>query len=258
MNMYIDANKYFNSFINNNFDINDEKVSHKVKHTYHVVNNAKYICEKLNLDELNTDIAMVIALLHDIGRFTQAKEMKTFREDITSFDHATLGVKLLFEKGEIRKFINNNEYDEIIKNAIANHSKYIFDENGLSDTELLHCKIIRDADKIDSFRAKNVDDIYTMANIHSEDIENSLITDKIYNDFMCEKTILSKDRKTGIDIWISYIAFIFGLEFKCSYELIKEKDYINKLFNRFKYKLENKKMNELRNKALYYLDKKTK
>ena len=258
MNMYIDANKYFNSFINNNFDINDEKVSHKVKHTYHVVNNAKYICEKLNLDELNTDIAMVIALLHDIGRFTQAKEMKTFREDITSFDHATLGVKLLFEKGEIRKFINNNEYDEIIKNAIANHSKYIFDENGLSDTELLHCKIIRDADKIDSFRAKTVDDIFTMANIQSEDIENSLITDKIYNDFMCEKTILSKDRKTGIDIWISYIAFIFGLEFKCSYELIKEKDYINKLFNRFKYKLENKKMNELRNKALYYLDKKTK
>ena len=134
--MYIEANKYFNEFINNNFDIDDEKVSHKVKHTYHVVNNAKYICEKLNLDELNTDIAMVIALLHDIGRFTQAKEMKTFREDITSFDHATLGVKLLFEKGEIRKFINNNEYDEIIKNAIANHSKYILDENGLSDTEL--------------------------------------------------------------------------------------------------------------------------
>ena len=97
-----------------------------------------------------------------------------------------------------------------------------------------------------------------MANIHSDDIENSLITDKIYTDFMCEKTILSKDRKTGIDIWISYIAFIFGLEFKCSYELIKEKDYINKLFNRFKYKLEEKRMNELRIKALDYLDKKTK
>ena len=79
---------------------------------------------------------------------------------------------------------------------------------------------------------------------------------KIYDDFMNEKTILSKDRKTGIDIWISYIAFIFGLEFKCSYELIKEKDYINKLFDRFEYKLENKKMNELRTKALNYLDMK--
>lgn len=256
MNMYISANKYFNNFINHNFDMNDEKILHKIKHTYQVVNNAKYICEKLNLDELNTDIAMVIALLHDIGRFTQAKEMKTFREDITSFDHATLGVKWLFEKNEIRNFVSSNEYDEIIEKAISNHSKYILDESELSDKEILHCKIIRDADKIDSFRAKTEDDIYTMANIHVEDIENSKITDKIYRDFMNEKTILSKDRKTGIDIWISYIAFIFGLEFKCSYQLIKEKDYINKLFDRFEYKLDATKMNELRIKALNYLDQK--
>ena len=95
-----------------------------------------------------------------------------------------------------------------------------------------------------------------MANIYPEDIENSKITEKIYNDFMGEKTILSKDRKTGIDIWISYIAFLFGLEFKCSYELIKEKDYVNKLFDRFNYKLENKKMNILREKALRYLNSK--
>ena len=199
---------------------------------------------------------MVIALLHDIGRFQQAKEMKSFREDITKFDHATLGVKLLFEKNEIRNFVQNNDYDEIIKKAIGNHSKYILDESGLSDKEILHSKIIRDADKIDSFRAKNVDDIYTMANIHREDIENSKITDKIYDDFMSERTILSKDRRSGIDIWISYIAFIFGLEFKCSYELIKNKDYVNKLFDRFEYKKEKVKMNKLRAKALDYLDKK--
>ncbi len=222
MNMYTSANKYFNHFMNTNFDMKNEKILHKVKHTYQVVNNAKYICEKLNLDELNTDIAMVIALLHDIGRFTQATEMKSFREDITNFDHATLGVKLLFDKNEIRNFVSSREYDEIIKKAIANHSKYILDESGLSDNEILHCKIIRDADKIDSFRAKTVDDIYTMANIHTEDIENSIITEKIYSDFMNEKTILSTDRKTGIDIWISHIAFIFGLNFKCSYQLIKK------------------------------------
>ena len=254
MNMYMSANKCFHQYIKNNFDTEDEKIMHKLKHTYQVVNNAKYICEKLNLDELNTDIAMVIALLHNIGRFTQAKEMQTFREDITSYNHATLGVKLLFDKNEIRNFVSNDEYDENIKKAIANHSKYIFDEKGLSPWEILHCKIIRDADKIDSFRNKCEDDIYTMANIHEKDIENSTITNKIYDDFMNEKTILSKDRKTGIDIWISYIAFIFDLNFKCSYQLIKDRDYINKLFNRFEYKLEAKKMNELKMKALNYIN----
>ena len=79
---------------------------------------------------------------------------------------------------------------------------------------------------------QNQKKIYTMSNISKEEIENSYITDKVYNDFMNEKTIISKDRKTGIDIWISYIAFLFGLEYNCSYELIKEKDYVNKLFDR--------------------------
>lgn len=258
LEIYNNASKYFINFINSNFDIKDEKIDHKLQHTFRVVDNAKYICGKLNLDELNTNLALIIALLHDIGRFDQAVEMKSFREDIHNYDHATLGVKLLFEKDEIRKYIETNEYDNIIKKAIGNHSKYIISEDDLNDIELLHCKIIRDADKIDTFRSKTVDNIYSMADIYPSDIENTLITDKVYNDFMDEKTILSTDRKTGIDIWLSYIAFLFGLEFKCSFELVKENDYINKLFDRFEYKLENKKMNVLKEKALDFLENKIK
>lgn len=256
MNMYNYAQEYFSAFIKSNFDLKNEKVLHKIKHTYHVVNNAKYICEDMQLSDEDKDLAMVIALLHDIGRFEQAKQMNTFREDITNFDHATLCVKLLFEHNKIRDFIKTTKYDNIIKKAIGNHSKYILDESGMTEKEILHCKIIRDADKADSFRAKTTDDIYTMANITEKDIEESKITDKIYNDFMNEKTILSKDRKTGIDIWISYIAFVFGFYFNSSLKLIKEKDYVNKLFNRFEYKNDFDKMNMLKDKANSYLNDK--
>lgn len=128
----------------------------------------------------------------------------------------------------------------------------------MTDKEILHSKIIRDADKIDSFRAKTTDYIYTMANITEKDIEESKITDKVYNDFMNEKTILSKDRKTGIDIWVSYIAFVFDLNFNSSLKLIKEKDYINKLFNRFSYKNDDEKMSLLKDKANNYLNCKLK
>ena len=128
----------------------------------------------------------------------------------------------------------------------------------MQDKEMLHLKIIRDADKLDSFRIKLVSSIYTMANINEEDIENSKITDKVFNDFMNELTIFSKDRKTGIDIWISYIAMVFGLEFECSLRKVKENDYINKLFNRFEYKKDSKKMETLRNKALEYIENKLK
>ena len=212
----------------------------------------------MNLDIDNINLAMVIALFHDIGRFEQVLDKNSFREDIIKYDHATLGVKLLFEDNLIRKFIKEDKYDDIIKVAILNHSKYNVDTSNMADIEILHSKIIRDADKVDSFRAKAEEDIYTMANITKEDIESSYITDKVYNDFMEEKTIISKDRKTGIDIWISYIAFVFGLEFSSSLKIIKDKDYINLLFDRFDYKYEKDKMNVLRDKALSYIEKKVK
>ena len=253
---YDNAKKYFEKFLNENFDINDAKISHKINHTYNVVENAKYLCKCLKLDDINTELAMIVALLHDIGRFNQAKEMQTFREDITNFDHATLGVKLLFEKGEIKNYIGDKQFYPIIEKAITNHSKYILDETGMSDNEILHCKIIRDADKIDSFRAKTVDDIYTMANITKEDIESSRVTEKVYDTFKDHKTILSKDRQTGLDIWVSYIAFIFGLEFKGSYDLINKNDYLNKLFNRFEYKTDKSTMEELKKCAFDYLNNK--
>lgn len=255
--MYDKANEYFKKFISKNFDLNDEKISHKVKHTYRVVDNAKYLCDSMNIDSENTELALVIALLHDIGRFDQAKEMKSFREDINNYDHATLGVKLLFDENQIRNYIDNDKYDIIIKTAISNHSKFILDCSNMSELEVLHSKIVRDADKLDTLYSKTVDDIYTMAIITEEDIENSKITDKTYNDFMSEKTIFSKDRKTGIDIWLSYIAFIFGLEFSSSINLVKEKGYIDKLFNRFNYNLEKERMNILYNKANEYINNKS-
>lgn len=254
--MYEFAKKHFDLFIKSNFDLGDEKIFHKLRHTYYVVDNAKYICEDMNLNKEDTEIALVIALLHDIGRFSQAKEMQSFREDLTKYDHAISGAKFLFELGNIRKFVETDKFDKIIELAISDHSQYILDETNLSEREIMHCKIIRDADKIDSFRAKTVDDIFTMANIHESDIENSKITEKIYDDFMNEKTIFSKDRKTGIDIWISYIAFVFGLEFKSSLKLINENNYINKLFDRFNYKKDKDKMELLRSKALTYINDK--
>lgn len=256
--MYDYAKKAFLQFVNENFDIKDKKVEHKLKHTFNVVDNAIYICDKMKLSAEDKFIAMIIALLHDIGRFEQAKEYKNFREDITNFDHATLGVKLLFEKKLIRNFLNNKQYDSIIKVAIANHSKYRLETAMMNEREILHSKIIRDADKLDSFRAKKEDDIYVMANITKEEIENSLISDNIFEDVMNENTILSKNRKTAIDIWISYIAFVFGIYFNVSLEYIKEKDYLNILIDRFDYKLPEtkEKMEQIRKKLNEYIKQK--
>ena len=75
---------------------------------------------------------------------------------IKKIEHAEFGVKVLFEDNLITKFIEDRKYDNIISKAIYNHNKFKIEDN-LNDIELLHCKIIRDADKIDNFRVKQDD-----------------------------------------------------------------------------------------------------
>ena len=129
------------------YDIEDGNIKLKIRHTYEVVNKSEYISKGLGLNQENIELAKLIALLHDIGRFEQVKQTNDFL-DSKDFDHANYGVKVLFEDNLIRKFIENNKYDNIIKEAIYNHNKYKIEEN-LNDAELLHSKIIRDADKFE-------------------------------------------------------------------------------------------------------------
>lgn len=66
------------------------KIDIKRKHSLRVMKNCEKLAIYLGLNNEEIELAKLIGLLHDIGRFEQAKQMKTFREDITNYDHATL------------------------------------------------------------------------------------------------------------------------------------------------------------------------
>ena len=95
------------------YDLNNGMIQLKVKHTYGVISLSEYIANDLNLSKEDIELAKLIALLHDIARFEQAKEFGDFR-DYKNLDHAELGVKILFEDNFIRNFIKDNQYDNII------------------------------------------------------------------------------------------------------------------------------------------------
>lgn len=238
------------------YDLFDGMIQLKVRHTYGVVVLSEYISKDLGLDEENIQLAKLIALLHDIARFEQAKEFGDYR-DYKTLDHAELAIKILFENNLIRNFIEDNKYDNIILKAIKNHNKLEIEE-GLNEMELLHAKIIRDADKTDNFRVKANDKFEDIFNSSKEKLENDVITDKIYNDFINNKIIISKERKTDMDCWVSYLAFIFDYNFISGLKYIKEKDYINILVDRINYKVTDtkEKMEIIRKHALNYIDNK--
>ena len=237
-----------------NYNPNDPRIALKVAHIYRTAEKAKWIAEKLELDGEDILLAELIGLLHDIGRFEQVKRYNTFLDKI-SVNHGEYGVKVLFEDNLIRKFIENTRYDEIIRKAILNHNRDNIQED-CNERELLHCKIIRDADKLDifhvilneSFEAAYPSDIYVKDGISQEIKEGFTINNRIdYSKI-----------KSCVDLLVGQIAYVFDINYIYSLEEIKKEEYIEKLIKRFDSKDEKtiQDLNELQNIAEKYIQEK--
>ncbi len=243
----------------NNFDNQDAPgFNLKVVHTYHVVDNAIMISKKLGLSEEDVNLAALIAILHDIGRFDELKNLKKF--DSVGNDHAIFASKLLFEENLITNFIDTDRYNNIIKKAIENHNKKQIEE-GLSDKEILHAKIIRDADKLDNYRVKKeekIENIFPGVVNNKEELENSLVSDNVYNSIMKEECVDIKDRKYPLDYWICVLAFTFDLYFKETLLIVKENNFIDIIIDRINYNISKEKMDRIRKVLNDYVEKRLK
>ena len=200
--------KLFEDFISN-YDMNNPKIKHKYDHTFRVVNYAKEISESINLDEKETNRALVCALFHDLGRFPQAKEYDTFI-DKDSFDHGDKSYEILYELGYD---------DDVVKTAVKYHNKKSlpnFDE--ITD---LHCKLVRDADKLDilDYFNKPIEDEEII--IPERAIEYFKNHELIDNSFVENKTVHM----------LRQLSFTFDVNFKRSMEIILDKNLLNDKLN---------------------------
>lgn len=214
------------------FDLNKINLKGKYFHTYRVMELCGQIAESLNLNEEEIEVAKIIGLLHDIGRFEQFTKYETF-SDVNSIDHANLGVEILEKNNFLRAFIKETNFDNLILKAIKNHNKLNI-ESGLNDKENLFCKIIRDADKIDIMYEAT--ELFYTDNNEILEIENGIIKDEIVEEIKKERLLLKKQDSTILDGVLICLCFVFDLNFKYSVDIILERDLINKIINRFDFK----------------------
>lgn len=226
----IEAKKAFKEYVKK-YNPEDEKIKIKIVHIERVAENSKRIAENLNLSQEDIELAELIGLLHDIGRFEQVRLYHTF-VDKDSINHGEYGAKVLFEDGLIRKFIKDDKFDRIIKVAIVNHNRADIEE-GLTEREKLHAKIIRDADKTDIFTILISGD--KKAIWEKADLSDDKISDEIYREFVEDKRINYKERKTSADILVSHFNYVYDLNFPETRKIIRDNKYIDKLYQRFKF-----------------------
>ena len=105
-----EAQKAFKEYLKD-YNVKNGSIKLKIKHTYEVAKKSEYIAINLGLDKENIELAKLIALLHDIGRFEQIKQFGEYNNE--KLEHAEFGVKILFKDNLIRKYIDDDKYDKI-------------------------------------------------------------------------------------------------------------------------------------------------
>lgn len=219
-------NETIGSLTSNDEDIKQGIIA-KRQHTLRVYENIQKLGNSLELSKNDLKLAEAIALFHDVGRFYQYLEYKTFVDAVK--DHAKLGIAVL-ENYRVLDVLSQEE-KRIILTAIKYHNLYQIPKIE-NERLILFSKLIRDADKLD---------IYNTHVKHFEDRSeyHKLIlrkypdipeyTSQVIEDILNNRCPKDSYIKTYNDLKLTYIAWIFDINFKFTIKQIIENRYIERL-----------------------------
>ncbi len=211
------------------YDLTDVKIRLKWEHTYYVAENSERIACSLSLTNADADLAWLLGMFHDIGRFEQIRRYHTFQDKV-SVDHAQLSADLLFKDDLAETFLpdGGGEHRSLMDIAIRCHNRYRLPE-GLSDREKMFAHILRDADKIDILRVNCQTPRTEIYDLPEEEFLYSAMTDEVYEAVVNGREVDRRYSKSGIDFIMGHVAFVFGLVYPESIKIMAEQGYLAKL-----------------------------
>ena len=212
--------RYFEEYIKK-IDMNNTWSKAKYFHSLKSMDLAKIIASEMNIfTEEEIVVIELIALFHDIGNF----EQKNYNYlDNVEQDSTMKSIEILFEDGLIRKITNETKYDNLIKLGIFCHTKDGLPKN-IDDKTICICNIMKDVHKLEELRMV----------INYPYIDNRIDTypsTLVYNDFKLFRQIENKVSDNNADNILIVLSNLFALNYKSSYSIVQEKEYIEKITN---------------------------
>ncbi len=208
----------FEDYIKQNYDLNNGLILEKYIHTLMVVRVMINLCQKMSLNEEDTQLAIYMALFHDLGRFKEVVRQNEFNN--LKFDHGSYSNKILFNDEFIKEFPINEEDYLIIRKAIYYHNKKDLG-NDLTEREEFFSKLLRDADRIDIFRVLS----------YNDNLFDGVSSSDILSDFYNGISMSLKKIKTKGDKVVLRFGFVKIFSFKESFEVLRETGYFQKYVN---------------------------
>ncbi len=221
--------RYMKSFYSDDAEV-QQGILIKEKHTGYVTANCVELAKFLKLSTHDAQLAEIIGLFHDVGRFRQYSVYKTFN-DADSEDHADLGIKVIDEL-DFFKELSAPDYD-LVKFAIQNHNKKTVAPTN-DERKILFAKLIRDADKLDIYRVlepflaqENADKMPQFIKTGSKLVAD-ISPDFVENFVTGEQADYRKIRTNG-DRKIVRLMWLYDVNFSWTMQKIVERGYIEKI-----------------------------
>ena len=139
--------QWFDEYVKTFYSEDEDVQAHvrlKETHTARVCDRMSELADSLNMDETQRALAETVALFHDVGRFQQYTQYRTFN-DFRSEDHACMAVRIL-RKNEVLAALPDAE-QILVQKAVRYHNGR---EVPSDSAEAVHlARMIRDTDKVD-------------------------------------------------------------------------------------------------------------
>ena len=203
----------------------------KQEHTKRTCQEIVLLAQELALNANEMRIAELIALFHDIGRFPQFVQYRTYN-DLKSVNHSHLGVEVL--RTERVLDVLTAQERQWVETAVGLHGGKSV-PTALSGRTLLFTKLIRDADKIDIFRI--VADCYRQ---YHEDPESFILgiglpdepgySPDVLKAALNEELIDSTKLRNLNDAKLCQLGWVYDLNFTASLRRIDQCGFVPELF----------------------------
>jgi putative nucleotidyltransferase with HDIG domain len=203
----------------------------KETHTYRVAANMSSLSREVLRNRNKAMIAEAIGLLHDIGRFSQYAQYKTFKDNV-SVNHGRLGAEVI-EREEVLRGLPLNE-QQMVVNAVRYHNALVIPA-GLDPETIFFLKMIRDADKLDIWRifaeyfARDSAERESAAGLGLPDTPgytNSVLA------CLAERRLASlSSLQTLNDFRITQLTWVYDLNFPASFRLAADQGHIDRIIS---------------------------
>ena len=203
------------------YDTQNSNILRKIIHSYSVAEKCFSIACQLFFSKQDRELAYLVGLFHDIGRFEQWKIYGTYNDKI-SVDHGDLGAELL-EKFDKDLFEISSREREVLIEAIKFHTKpYAGDDEKIR----LFNEIVKNADAFCN--------ILTTANgAQPMTVNENGVSSQIWNDFLDLKPLYIYSPKTKLDRALMMLANTYYVKFDFLRKQVFQNKYIDVIFETF-------------------------